>query len=158
MCQQTIGFHHIARVFAQRGAIQCHHAVDRGLQLRHAFGQALAFGHLIRREEFRGRHDRIVQHSAPITEAFAKHASCQGCRVALSLLITAIVQRIGINPIDNLGQHHGDCLEVVDFLIIIGPLGPVLNRKDTNDTSAAQDRDTEKGVERVFAGLRPVGE
>lgn len=56
----------------------------------------------------------------------------------------------GIDPVDDLGEDHGDGLQRVDFLIAIETLGPVLHREHADDAPAAQDRHTEESVERVL--------
>ena len=59
---------------------------------------------------------------------------------------------------DHLGQHHGDDLQVLDLVLVVDPRRPVLNDEHADGAAAAQQRHAEEGMERVFAGLRPVGE
>ena len=158
MRQKPIGLHHIARVIAQRSAIQRHHLVDGFLQALKGILQALGFDILVSREEFGRRNHRIVQHGAAIPEAFAKHAAIEGGKVALLLRAVAIGHVLRIHAVDNLGQHHGNGLKRIDLVIAIGPLGPVLDRQDPQNAAAAQDGHAEEGVEGIFAGFRAVGE
>ena len=57
-----------------------------------------------------------------------------------------------------LGQDHGDGLDVLDFLVVIAPLGAVLDDQHADGPAAAQQGGAEEGVIGVFARLRPVGE
>jgi hypothetical protein len=57
-----------------------------------------------------------------------------------------------------LGQDHGDGLDVLDLLLVIAPLGAVLDDQDADGPAAAQQGGAEEGVIGVFARFRPVGE
>jgi len=56
------------------------------------------------------------------------------------------------------GQHHGDDLQVLDLVVGIDPLCAVLDHQHADRPAAAQQRHAHEGVERIFAGLRPIGE
>ena len=58
----------------------------------------------------------------------------------------------------HLGQHHGDGLQRLDFFFGIDALGLVLHRQHAEHLAAAHDGHAQEGLERVFAGFRPVGE
>jgi hypothetical protein len=59
---------------------------------------------------------------------------------------------------DHLGQHHGDDLEVLDLLLVIDPLGAVLDDQHADGPAAAQQRHAEEGVVGIFARFRTVRE
>ena len=158
MRQEAVGLHNVAWVFPQRGAVQRHHPVDGGFQFLHAFFQTTALGKLVCRKEFCCRNHGVVQNGAAIAEAFTENPALKAGRVAFPLFIAAIVQRDRVDPVDNLCQHHGNGLKVVDFLIIIGTLCAVLYGQNADDASAPKDRHAQKCVERVFPCFRTVGE
>ena len=59
---------------------------------------------------------------------------------------------------NQLGEHHGDGLERLDFFVVIVALGAVLHHENAKDTAAPDDRHAhERGIY-LFAGFRAVGE
>ncbi len=58
----------------------------------------------------------------------------------------------------HLGQHHGNGLQVLNLVLAIDAGGAVLHHQGADGSAAPKEWHTEKGVERVFPRLRPVGE
>ena len=57
---------------------------------------------------------------------------------------------------NDFSEDHGNGLEAVDLIILIGSFGSVLNRQDADHQTALKDRHAKERMVWVFAGFRPI--
>ncbi len=153
-----VGLEHLERS-ADQAVLAVHHPIDLGLQRRDRRLQPKFLGGDVVGQELLRRHRRLVQHRDAIGQALGEADALQPLRPVggdFDVLQRALGHQFAAGH--HLGQHHGDDLQVLDLVVGIGAFGAVLHHQHADGAPAAQQRHAEEGVERVFAGLRPIGE
>ncbi len=101
---------------------------------------------------------RLVENDVAHGDAVGERHALQANRGAVLRLHTParLVDERARNH--ELGQDRGDDLQGLDLFLVVMAAGAVLDDDDAEGAAAAQDGHAEKGVERILARLRPVGE
>ena len=102
---------------------------------------------------------RLVQHHPADRDAFRQAFADEFARpvdAQFRLVQFGDIEEAALRH--HFGQHHGDGLQRLDFFLGIDALGLVLHRQHAEHLAAAHDGHAQKGLERVFAGFRAIGE
>ncbi len=135
------------------------HGIDREPQFPERVLQAQQFGARIVGDHAVDFDARLVQENGADGEAFGESFAVKNRRPGGGKLRLVDFGEIDQRSLGHdFGQHHGDRGERLFFFLVVMACGPVLHGEHAEDALAAYDRHREEGVERIFAGLRPVGE
>jgi hypothetical protein len=135
------------------------HLVDLGLQGLDGVGEPGLFRQGVVGQQGLGRDRRLVQHRHAIGQAFGEPRALQALGLVRGQL--DVLEFVGAQKLagaDHLGQDHGYDLEVLDLLLVIDPLGAVLDDQHADGPAAAQQRHGQEGVVGIFARFRAVRE
>ena len=160
MGEHADGFEHVG-IFggAALGVRAIEQFIDMGAELRHGILEAALFGGHVFRNEILDDDARFVQHGVAERHAFGQRITAQ--------MVASDMGDVGGDFAchlaqfargDDLGQHHGGCLECLLFLLGVVPPGAVLHHEHADDRTAAHDRHAEEGVVDFFARLGEVFE
>ncbi len=156
--QHAVGLEHLVGS-ADDAALALDHLVDLGLQRLDGGPEPLLLAGDVVGEQLFGRDGGLVQHRLAEGDALGQPHAAQPLglvRRDLDVLELGLPQELALG--DQLGQDHGDDLQVLDLVLGVDPLGAVLDDEHADGPAAAQQGHAQEGVVGVFAGLGPVGE
>ena len=157
--EHPVGFQHLERQARELALTAVKDGLDMGLEADQCLAQADFLDLLVLGQKILGRDRSLVQDDVAVGEALGEALALEAfgpVRRDLDVAQFVLCQQLAGGH--RLGQDHGDGLDVLDFLVIIAPLGAVLDDENTDRAAAAQQGSTEEGVIGVLARLRPVGE
>ncbi len=157
--EHAVGLENLERGPGQPALPAFQHLVDVGLQPDQRLVQAHLLGLGVLGQQVLRRHRRLVQDDMAEGQAFREALALQALgtmRRDLDVAQFLLAQKLARG--DGLGQHHGDGLDVLDLVLVVAPLGAVLDDQHPDRAAAAQQRGAEEGVVGILAGLGPVGE
>ncbi len=158
MGQHLIGLEHVVGR-AENPLVAVEHGVDLVAQVEDGGGELGLLRGRIVRQQLADRHRRLVQHRHAVGQAVGELGALHplgAVRGDLDVLERLLAELTAGG--DHFREHHGDDLEVLDLFLAIDAAGAVLDHQHADSAAAAQQGDAQEGVERIFAGLRTVGE
>lgn len=135
------------------------HLVHIGAQIRDRRVQPLALALGVLRDQPLDRHARLVQHRRADGETFGEHRALEAIGPVAPdarFFEQALVDEFA--RAHHFGKHHGDGLQRLGLFLVVVPPRAVLHDENAERAPAAQDRNAEKRLIRVFARFRTVRE
>ncbi len=158
MGEHAVGFKHV-ECRAGQAVLAFEHGVDLFAQGCNGVEQPGFLGDGVVGQQVLGRHRDFVQDDVAQCDTIGEDRALQPFRPngrQFDVLEFFDPQQVAGG--NDLGQHHGDDLEVFDLFFFVAPRGLVLHDQDADGPAAAQQRHAEEGPVRVFACFRTIGE
>ena len=157
--EHPVGFQHLERQARQLALTAVEDGVDIGLEPYQRLAEADLLDLLVLGQKVLRRDGRLMQDDMTIGEALGEALALEAFGpVGRHLDVAQFVLGQQFARGHGLGQDHGDGLDVLDFLVVIAPLGAVLNDQHADGPAAAQQGGAEEGVIGILARFRAVGE
>ena len=157
--EHAIGFQHLVRGAAQLGLTTFEQGVNTGFQCRQTVLKTAFLDDRIIGQQFFGRDRSFVQNRPAHSQTFGKFLAGQAfgpVRRQFDIAQFGIGQKTARGH--RFRQHHGDVLDVFQFVLVIDAGGAVLDDQHTDGAATAQQRGPQEGIERIFARFRTIGE
>ncbi len=158
MREHAVGFKHV-KGWAGQAVRPFEHRIDLFTQGRDRRQQARFFGDRVVAQQVLRRHRHLVQNDNTQRNAVGEDRPLQPLglrRRKFDVLELFVADQLAGG--DDLGQHHGDDLEVFDLFFLVTPRRHILHDQNTDGAATAQKGHAKEGAERVFTGFRTIGE
>ena len=156
--EHAIGFENVAMLAGGRDIVARQHVVDEQAQAGDRLVEPARFHRGVLADQRGHHHARLVQHGQPEADAFAQRQAADRDRTLQFERRARPAEARQLAHHDHLGQHHGRGLQRLDFFLVIGAMGRVLDDQNAERAAGPEHRHAEERVVDLFARFRDVAE
>ena len=154
----AIGFQDVAVLAAECQVLRFKQRIERSMHVGDGVAQPLVLAGGVIGHQPTHRHVGLMQDGHPHRVAGIQPQPLEPKRQQrVAVGGQELVAADEFAPGQQLGQHHGQRLQRLDFLVGVVPAGAVLHRQNAQDPAAAQDRHPHQRVVDLLTGLGAEG-